>query len=102
MPDPSLYVGAKEPQTGKFTGWVPAEFLYVTALSGLPAGLAEIAGGFINRRNAYSGKPTDPPIDASSPHGLSWHNYHNITQGFSGGLAADKSPSPFKDYGYGE
>ena len=66
----------------------------------MPAALAEIAGGYLNKRNAGNRKPPDPPIDTEGPHGLSWHNYHNITEGFSDGLAAGQQPSPFNDYGY--
>jgi hypothetical protein len=83
-----------------FVGAASDHLGYVTALSGLPAFLAETAGGYINKRNADNQKPSEPPIDASGPHGLSWHNYHNITQGFSDGLAASQPPSPFNDYGY--
>ena len=82
-----------------FTGSASDHLGYVTALGGLPAVLAEIAGGYVNKRNAGNQKPSDPPIDASGPHGLSWHNYHNITQGYSDGIAASQPPSPFNDYG---
>jgi hypothetical protein len=83
-----------------FIGSASDHLGYVTAISGLPAVLAEIAGGFVNKLNAANRKPPDPPIDTEGPHGLSWHNYHNITQGFSDGLAASQPPTPFNDYGY--
>jgi hypothetical protein len=91
----------KEAFVPAFTGSTSDHLGYVTALSGLPAVLSEIAGGFVNRLAAARQERTDPPIDTSGPHGLSWHNYHNIRQGFADGLAASGPPSPFNDYGYG-
>jgi hypothetical protein len=84
-----------------FTGSTSDHLGYVTASAGLPAVLSEIAGGFVNMLAAARQERTDPPIDTSGPHGLSWHNYHNIKQGFADGLAASRPPSPFNDYGYG-
>jgi hypothetical protein len=84
-----------------FVGGASDHLGYVTALSGLPKMLAEIAGGRANKLNAANQEPTEPPIDTSGPHGLSWHNYSNLTQGFSAGLAASQPPAPLNDYGYG-
>lgn len=84
-----------------FIGSASDHLGYVAALSGLPKALVEIAGGYINERNADNQRPDEPRIDTGGPRGLSWHNYHNITQGFSDGLAASEPLSPFNDYGSG-
>lgn len=84
-----------------FVGSASDHLGYVTALSGLPAALAEIAGGYVNRLNARKQTGSEPPIDTSGPYGLSRQNHANISQGYSDGLAASKPPSPFNDYGDG-
>ncbi len=70
---------------------------YVTALAGLPVHWSEVGGGVANRYHARS----NPDINTSGSYWLSSQNSANISQGYSQGIAATKSPAPFNDYGYG-
>jgi hypothetical protein len=91
-----------------FVGSASNHLGYVTGLAGLPMSSSEIGGGAINGANAVwqAVRPWIPlahlkstPIDTGGDYFLSRQNHANISQGYSDGLAASKSPSPFESYG---
>ncbi len=84
-----------------FVGSASNHIGYVTGLAGLPMPWSEIGGGVLNGANAILHPKADHPIDTDGPYWLSKQNHANISEGYSDGLAASKSPSPFNDYGYG-
>jgi hypothetical protein len=89
-----------------FVGSASNHLGYVTGLAGLPMRWSEIGGGVRNGVNAvgqrlinlFSGESKN--IDTGGPYWLSRQNEANIAQGFSDGLAANGSPSPYNDYGH--
>jgi hypothetical protein len=97
-----------------FVGSASNHLGYVAALAGLPMNWAEIGGGAANLENAarqdivslwsrlITGTTPSRPvrIDTDGPFKLSKQNHFNIAQGYAAGLAAQRPPAPFDDYGY--
>ena len=100
-----------------FVGGASNHLGFVTGCAGIPKEWSQIGGGVANTINGDVVQPgrklfrlefTD--IDTSGTHGLSRQNDANITQGYSDGVAARKTPAPFEatsnaqvpfdDYGY--
>lgn len=90
-----------------YTSAASDHFGNVTASAGVPRELAESGGAMHNwlswaRSKAASvlGSSDVHPIDIEGKYGLSKVNEANIAQGYAAGLAANRPPAPFNDYGY--
>jgi hypothetical protein len=91
-----------------FVGSASNHLGYVTGVAGLPMDWSEIGGGAANGANAVwqSVKRLIPftdsvHINTDGAYWLSKQNEANIAHGYAAGVAANNSPAPFNDYGYG-